>query len=385
MIRAVASLLALLLLFGGYVWRYGQYEFTGERPPDEDRPRMAGEADDADDDLKRLEADLKQLRPDLLFVGNSMLDSRVDLAVLDELLAPRRGMLWIKHNSFTADWAVYLRAVQASGVRPKAVVLLFRGRELTFPNFRIAGEKADYLSRILRVYPMPEVNQAAGMNRDGSRALGHRLAMTWQTGVRPRPQDQGPLGRISELALDVASVSGRDDGQLRTAMGQRFAFNRLRPGADDEALAGKLIGNRISENGYETWANFDEAIGPSLLPLLRRECRELGAQLVLVRIRQRPAEGNAVRPEDDLYPDYLRGLEEWCRREGVVYLDISGDSHWREEHYGTGDHLDERFSPEWTRRFWERNGPVIEQAMAGAAAAPALPPPPPAGATPAAP
>src|SRR6185295_14643237 len=82
---------------------------------------------------------LKSKQPDLVLIGDSMLDSRVDADLLGQKLGGPVALIW-NGGAASAWWYLVLKNyVLAADVHPKVVCFFFRDRLLTDAAFRTTG------------------------------------------------------------------------------------------------------------------------------------------------------------------------------------------------------------------------------------------------------
>lgn len=100
-----------------------------------------------------LVAEIRRERPDVIMLGSSMLNTRIDYPLLSKLTGQK---VWYRKTSGAASAVWYLSLknhIVASGVKPHTVVVFFRDAFLTRPAMRT--KERNYAKRIEQ-YSMPE-------------------------------------------------------------------------------------------------------------------------------------------------------------------------------------------------------------------------------------
>ena len=96
-------------------------------------------------------AALQAKRPDVVLIGDSMLDSRIDARLLEDRLGggQRVELLW-NGGAASACWYLMLKNyVVASGIHPRRCCIFFRDRLLTAPSFRTTGIFRSYFESLM--------------------------------------------------------------------------------------------------------------------------------------------------------------------------------------------------------------------------------------------
>ena len=93
---------------------------------------------------------LKKARPQCVFLGDSMLDSRLNEAMLNRQAGQRCTVL-AQPGTSTAMWYLLLKNVIAAQAHPpRTVVVFFRDRQLTLPAHRAEGSYRGRLETVMR-------------------------------------------------------------------------------------------------------------------------------------------------------------------------------------------------------------------------------------------
>ena len=287
------------------------------------RPRVAF-------DTNRI-PDLARLDPKWVVIGDSMAGSRIDPALLGERTGGRVAPL-LYAGSGPAWWYLALKNwVIPSRIRPRAVFVFFRDTNLTNVMFRIdatwsldtaALEREDDLNAVVakrRGTPFYRVRDSF------DRLYQSEQARRW---IEPA---------MTEWPARAMFDVRRKREAFMAQLNDRFGLSHLRPmdAADMQATEDRE-------------ADFDAYADKSILPLMLRDARQAGLQLVLVRVQRRPINGQPPFQSAAL-KRYVSKLAAYVEANGGIFFDDTGDPAQALDWYEDGDHL----SREGRRRYTE--------------------------------
>jgi hypothetical protein len=275
--------------------------------------------------------DLQHLDPAWVVIGDSMAGSRIDPRLLTERTGGRTAAL-LYAGSGPAWWYLALKNwVVASRIHPRAVFVFFRDTNLTNVMFRIDATWALDTAALARE---DELNAVVARRRgttfyavrDGfDRLYQSQQARRW---IEPW---------ITEWPARAMFDVRRKREAFTQQLNDRFGLAHLRPmdAADMQATEDRE-------------ADFDAFVDKSALPLMLREARQAGLQLVLVRVQRRPLGG---RPpvQSRALQRYVSKLAAYVQAHGAMFIDDTGDPAQTLDWYEDGDHL----SREGRRRYTE--------------------------------
>jgi hypothetical protein len=281
--------------------------------------------------------DLRYLDPHYVFIGDSMLGSRLDYLYLTTLIEDPPIALLAYPASASAHWFLTLKNyVIASGVHPKWTFVYFRDTNLTEPLFRIDDRRALDQMALL---DEPILNAVVAARRQGpwyrlhgllertfeidrARAWSQRAVVEWPIRLLAPPDQR-------------ARLMGRINGDI-------FGLEHLRPmTAADIAEAGS------SETDFE--ANVER----SFLPHMLRLASVAQIKLCFVRVQRRP-EGGRPPAQSPALERYTAALRRYVEARGAVFHDETGDPAMTLDMYADGDHLAREARVRYTDHFRER-------------------------------
>ena len=281
--------------------------------------------------------ELKQARPDYLFIGNSNTDTRVHEQRLEQLTG---GEVLVQAHGGSAGVHWYLQIknhVIASGVRPRKLFVLFRDHELTDFSDAAIDTRLKFSRGHEPALQAIDQNECttAGMR---FRAAAHRaIGVIWPLSYKP---EDGLLKLATALAPE-SLLGGSNELRFRLELTRRFGLGHLRADAPDALI--DSVTHRFDLQDFSTRA------ACSALPFLLDEARDAGLDLVLVRIQRRSWTADDLELERS-----MQELAAFVRAHGASFVDLSGDERIQPEWYGQSDHIAERYMQSWTEVFHQR-------------------------------
>jgi len=279
---------------------------------------------------------IQRRKPQVVLIGNSMVETRFDHKLLNQLTAPTRVELIALGGSESAVWYAQLKNyVVASGVPVRRVAIFFRDTEITLPALRTTGPFGSNLDRAI---PKPDP------------VISKKI----------KPPSAGPIDDLRNLLKSIAPV-----GRLRQTMSSRSDDLIMRVSTPFAASIGlekkKKIVNRqfrveslrgdVDEERapWDDSRPFPEVVEASFLPDILKLAKDHKIPLTFVRVRRRKmAAGRPDRPE---LVTYLREFKRYIKKRGADFLDLAGDDWETIEMYASTDHIDRRYKAKYTRLF----------------------------------
>ena len=288
--------------------------------------------------MHRLVDNLRSKKPEILLIGNSMLYTRIDGNELEKISGKRISLL-TKGGSASACWYLYLKnIVAASGIQPEQVIIFFRDKVLTSPEYRTEGYYGDYIQR-LQAEKEPLIHQILDSRRNSPFGLSSTIRKIYGINTQPRRLQS----KLHDLALDLTEA-GSNDQARHLVMNKRFSIDNLRHDL--------VMGNTAEEPSVNTQDEsklFNPAPGSSFLPHMIDLADQFNTNLCFYRVRNRSRE--MKHPLKANYIDYLRDLEDYLESRHILTLVEAGESiptNW----FSEGDHISEDHRAEYTRLFW---------------------------------
>lgn len=281
--------------------------------------------------------ELRYMQPDYVFIGDSMLGTRIDPAYLGGLTGQQVALL-ARAGTGPAYWYLaFKNYLIASGVKPRAVFFFFRDLNMTDPLFRLTGpfrwsidevalEHEPALNDVIASRTRGtwfRVHQAvnAAYNVDRANAWLDRQLYDWPVRLWTRAEAQRRAW-LDALNFDVMGI------------------DKLRPMDDADIAAAE-----------EAEADFARNMPRSVLPLIIDLAREHGLTVGFVRVQRRPVD-NRPPVQSPRLEQYVRDFRAYVEAEGMLFHDDTGDPQQTLAMYEDGDHVGREHRQRYTRIFW---------------------------------
>lgn len=280
--------------------------------------------------------DLKRLKPAYVFIGDSMLGTRIDPGYLAGLIGQDVALL-ARAGTGPAYWYLsFKNYLIASGERPKVVFFFFRDLNMTDPLFRLTGPFRWSLDEVAQAEE-PALNDviAARMrgpwfrihnganalyNIDRANAWAERQLYDWPTRLWT-DDEPGRRKWLDDLNFGI------------------MGLDRLRPMAAADLQAAE-----------DREADFDRNMPRSVLPLIVDLAKQHGMKVCFVRVQRRPVD-NKPPPQSERTQAYMREFKAYAEREGMYFHDDTGDPMQTLAMYEDGDHIARQHRQRYTRQF----------------------------------
>ncbi len=269
---------------------------------------------------------LRASQPQLVLIGDSMLESRIDAQLLEQKLGKRVAILW-NGGAASACWYLMIKNyVVPSGVRPGRIYLFFRDRMLTDSTFRTTGIFRPYLESLMRV-DEPVCRLVLGRNAQEGRGGGEK----WVTALYPvNGRRSMQHQRISEMMFRALTANGHAAKGLERRVNSMFEVVKMR-------------GEMMAESGDlsdKSSAPFDGDAKASFLPHIVDLAANAGIKLTFVRVkRHAQADGQVV--QSAALHTYIVDLRTWIENHGCDLIDFTDDPQFTPDMYlkAEDDHI----------------------------------------------
>lgn len=287
---------------------------------------------------------LVEQQPEFVFIGNSMLYSRLDEDLLAEGLGGPAAFL-VDGGAMSAQWYLRLVALVDTGLRPRRVVVTFRDEFLTRAAMRTDGT---YRQRIEALCNRPDPLLESLIGELGSGGGDGLPAWLEPRSLRTSVEDLVD-GLADDLAADWRPDSTREE--RKALVNGVFAVDKLRGDLQLES-AGLDYGPDAG--------SFAEQVERSFLPAMLEVAREADLPLSFVRVQRRQrledgADGPALAA-------YLADLRRFVEAGGAALIDMNGEPGVTADLYGEGDHIADDRRADYTRLFLELHGEALRSA-----------------------
>ena len=278
------------------------------------------------DYLKKMSASLNSARPEVLFIGNSMLECGLNDGLFGQLTETRTIKMF-RGGSASAVWYLYFKnLITKIENKPDKVILYFRDKILTMPDFRTDGKYLDYI-RMITTNDEPVLELV--LHNDGI-SISDSFMLKYLPFVYERADTREKLSSfIRGRSIEATTLysAGYSDLALKEV---------FQPGNMDKSLftiaqleAEEEIGN-VSER-------FQDQLEKSFLPHIVELVNQNDIELILVRVRKRMyAEGKS---EPQYMKEYIADLQAYLDSNNVKLLDYTHCDEIDITMFENGDHL----------------------------------------------
>jgi hypothetical protein len=260
--------------------------------------------------------DLRTAQPAWIFIGDSMLGTRLDARHLAEISTDGtdRAHTIMVPGSGPAWWFLaFKNLVVASGVKPRCTFIFFRDTNLTDTLFRLETQYGRELDMVAGDSE-PELDRLIALRRRG-----------------PWARIYTAVNRAYEIDIARSWMDPAIRGWLTRAqpeMDRYFGLNHLRGDVASDMTA-------VEEPA------FARDLPSSILPDLLRLANEHQQHVCFVRVQRRPV-NNKPPDESPALGRYVADLEAWVEANGAVFRDDTGDPEMTLDLYEDGDHIENR-------------------------------------------
>jgi hypothetical protein len=269
---------------------------------------------------------ISKLQPDMVVLGDSIVDENVDPASLSAQLGLKVYPMSYG-GSASALWYLALKNnILPATHHPKYLVILFRDSILTAPGYRVQGKFASSLDDLAAPEDMAILERAYTTSMNPLEDLAERYLPPYGYRLQFRAITDEHIYLLPRFLLRCGKRCV--DGSLIQVFNfKNAAPNRSNSSADLEEYmlyaAGAL--------------DFNARVQDSFLPEIIRLCNENHIQLVLVRAKTARFASPAMEPSG--LDQYMTDLEAYLANNGVLFADISHDPRIRLDDFVDNFHV----------------------------------------------
>ena len=284
---------------------------------------------------------LKKTRPRFIFLGNSMLITRINQTLLRKLTGEPGIFFLSKDGMMSAYWYLALKNyVAAAGTHPEKVFIFFRDESLTRPRINIDGKfKKTVDSASLSDEPLFRYIVS------GSKTFKEKLAFSLEHLYPALSANQVYRDRLSAAAGTLAGSGGTGLKELLNTINLRFNWNNIRYDGPPGERWWKTTPEHL---------DFAKNLPLSFLPSILQLAKEHHFKLVFVRVQSRPLKEGQPPPQSEELKKYIADLARYLKENDAALYDFTGHPGITLSMYSLTDHIHRRFKNRWTRLFYER-------------------------------
>ncbi|MCC6162501.1 MAG: hypothetical protein IT182_04035 [Acidobacteria bacterium] len=280
--------------------------------------------------------DLQRLHPSYVFIGDSMLGTRIDAGYLAGLVGQDVAML-ARAGTGSAYWYLsFKNYLVASGERPKVTFFFFRDLNMTDPLFRLTGPFRWSLDEVAHETE-PALNDAIAARVQGPWYRVHDTINRVYDVERANAWVERQLYDWPTRLWTPDEPARRQF--LDTMNFEIMGLERLRPMAAADLQAAE-----------DAEADFGRTMPSSVLPLIVDLAKQHGLHVCFVRVQRRPV-GNRAPEQSPRMQAYMRDFRAYVEQQGMSFHDDTGDQMQTLAMYEDGDHIARAHRQRYTRQF----------------------------------
>jgi hypothetical protein len=293
---------------------------------------------------------LAQKKPGVVFLGDSMLETRIDEKVLRDVSGIKFEKMPYPGSGSAFWWLIVKNYIAPQPDPPRTIVIFFRNMQLTLADYHAHGrfrprlealmsdDGEPFLETILRSERKQEDETLLSLAQKLYPLQKHQLE--WQEKIYTRA-----------LILFTASD---ERYKVRKRVDRLFSTRNLR--ADAGAYAeGDDNATGLAPAGHDLRTMLHGSLLPALLDLARQK----KIRLVFFRVKRKPRDDGTPRLESSDLQAYIAALEDHLRSAGATFIDETTDPEIGRDFYGGDDHLRKDRMADYTRLFWQKHGAAI--------------------------
>lgn len=289
--------------------------------------------------------DLRHGQPTWVFIGDSMMGTRIDPIHLGEISTTHDELVsFLFHPATGPAWwyLAFKNHLVASGVKPRAVFVFFRDTNLTDTMFRLESLYGRGFGLDDVALPAePELDAIVAARKRGVWAAVHRLFVrVYETDIATGWMEPA----IRRWFVNWRYPTGAGRQAFDQLLNERFDLANLRADVAADLSAANDA------------ADFHRDLPTSVLPLMIDLAKQHGLQLCFVRVQRRP-NGTTPPPQSESLKRYVADLKAWLEANGALFHDDWGDPEQPEAIYADGDHVRDR--RHYTEVFRKRLDPLF--------------------------
>jgi len=303
---------------------------------------------------------LRELRPECVLLGDSMLGSRIDPGTLDKISDVRCAVLPYP-GSGTALWfLVYKNLVASQPQPPRWMIVFFRDKQLTMPAFRAGNRYRNAMEKCMRG-DEPRFTSILNRAQHDSEPWKERLTTAVYAIQRKSADWQDAVK--SNVLKAVASRSQR--ASVREAAERVFGSKNQR--SDRQVIDARNGDQMLGASGHDFRANVNQSFLPPMLEI----AREQGSRLIFFRVKRRSLSSSPTPVESPDEQAYQRELRAYLAGHGALLVDETYDPEVTSGYYLGDDHVRDEMKGPYTEMFWKKMRLHLDSADFPQIAAPA--------------
>lgn len=303
---------------------------------------------------KMVHRKLEEKKPHFVFIGNSMLSSRIDDKLIEQLTGGKRAFSIVNFGGLSAvHYLAFKYLVLPAKIKPEKVFVMFRGVQFHFPRLRINDLVVK--KGIERITPSSDPVFEKIVH--GKTTSFTESVFDFFTHIFPVAKLHSSMSkRIHDFALQLTTMLTPHSYQkqwheeLRSTINNRFAYDS---GSLRTDITGEKITPQVSTDTLEFHTGLEDTFLPSFLHLAKQN----NIQLVFLRVQERPT-ADGPKSDPPVLQKYMEDMKTYLAGNGAYFYDFTGDPELPLSAYHDGDHIAD--AQQYTRLFVRRLGDLLQ-------------------------
>ncbi len=249
-------------------------------------------------------------KPNLVLLGDSLVEENVDSAALSTLLGQQVYPIAYPGSSSAVWYLIIKNNIATSAHKPETLILLFRDNLLTAPGYRVSGPYAQVIETLATsddslVAQRSYIDLMHPLERWAEMYI---LPYHQRLNIRERTEWflRYPLPRL---------VLGCKNPCVDKSLNTVLESKNMEPG-----ILSEVVFNSASYLYSDALLDFEQQLPRSYLPEIIRLGRENNIRLIFVRSKTLLFPNQASEPS--ALDAYMTHLAEYLRANGAIYLDL---------------------------------------------------------------
>ena len=291
--------------------------------------------------------------PDFIFIGNSMLETRIDEKHLENI-SNKDVILLTMPGGMSSAWYLYFKNfVIQTKISPKNVFIFFRDYELSKPLYRTTGEYSGKLDLISY-----DEEQEFDFIINSNSGLGEKLSRIFDYIYPIQSKKNKARDLINRIAATpfIPKIIPYTILRISVGLNDEEYLPILREYKNTQNSANDLFDRKNFKsvemtNTSNISTKFEEH--DSFLSALVNMSKNNDIELTFVRVQKRPNIDNSFNSDPNL-EQYISQLSNYLQKKEINFIDLS-ERAFGVEYYLDGDHINPEYIEEYTEFFYQEN------------------------------
>ncbi len=266
--------------------------------------------------------------PDYVFIGNSMVETRINEKLLEDL-TDSKIRLFKNHGSASSQWYLFFKNIISDLDNKPNVFFFFRENEFTEPNFRASGTYTKYIESLSTDNETVYNNIIGASSKDP--------CDNFLTNIH-----KDSFNTIINETIDLSAmnlIGIRTDTTFKEGIEYYFRLEMFRPTEQGDL-------QEVEDHKYDFQANIENSFLEEIIEISKKN----NIKIILIRVKSRPNyKGEVVISEK--IKKYNEDMDQYLFKNQIMIHDFTYDKEIKADWYRDGDHILK--TNEYTKHFYE--------------------------------